>query len=117
MSGKPQRRSRQAPDPNPERQAARSARLRMFVSGMYWLAAVCLLGLALVVLADADTPVLRWVFMGGIALAGSAIIILQAQQECPHCGASYGYYPRLIKSNVCRRCGGEFPRWSPGGRT
>ncbi len=113
MSKRPRAR-RETPQPAPDDKAA--ARRRAIASGMYWLAAICLMGLALVEIADVATTALRWVFMAGIAVAGTAIIVLQAQRTCPHCGASYGYYPRLFKPNICRRCGGEFPRWSPDER-
>ena len=87
------------------------ARRKAVLSACYGLAIVCLAALAGAEALGATHPWIRGALMVGIAIAGTGIIIMQAQRRCPKCGAAYGYYPRLINSSRCRRCGAEFPSW------
>jgi hypothetical protein len=33
---------------------------------------------------------------------------------CHNCGQLYGYHFRLVKANMCHKCGAEYPKWLPG---
>ncbi|MCG8559391.1 MAG: hypothetical protein MI824_06300 [Hyphomicrobiales bacterium] len=98
-------------DDKAPRGARAAARRKAVLSACYWLAILCLAGLAGAEALGATHPWIRGALMVGIAIAGTGIIIMQAQRRCPNCGAAYGYYPRLINASRCRRCGAEFPSW------
>lgn len=105
-------RKRKSPPP-----VVHSASLNTWINRVYGVAAICLLGLALMVLSGVDVPVLRWGFIGVIALAGTGAIFLQSKRICPACGAAYGFHLRLVNANKCRWCGTDLPEWRPGRET
>jgi len=74
----------------------------------FGLAGICLAALALANLFGFSTPALSSVLMAGILISGTAAWIIQARQKCPHCGEPYGYGIRIMKANLCRKCGGDF---------
>jgi len=92
----------------------RTARYQKWVSRTYGLAAACLFLLAIAEFAGAATPLLRTVLMLGILAAGTAAWVMQAKRVCAKCGHLYGYHFRLVKANICTKCGEEFPPWRPG---
>lgn len=92
----------------------RTVRYQKWVSRTYGLAAACLFLLAIAEFAGAATPLLRTVLMLGILAAGTAAWVMQAKRVCGKCGHPYGYHFRLVKANVCAKCGEEFPPWRPG---
>lgn len=104
------RRRRQAEPASPI-----DARLRAAMSAMVWVAAASIAGLALLEVTAVEAPLLRWVFMGGIVLAGTVAYFLQAQRRCASCGEPFGYKLRLLRSSTCPHCGADFPPW-PGDR-
>lgn len=105
------RKTRESPVP---KVSASNARYQMWVSRAYGLAAFCLFALALAEFAGVATPLLRTVLMLGILAAGTAAWVMQAKRKCPRCGHLYGYHFRLVKANICTKCGAEFPPWRPG---
>lgn len=104
-------RKRNQPVPRP---VVRSPRINAWINRIYGVAAISLLGLALMVILGVDVPALRWTFVGVIALAGTGAIILQSRRICPACGAAYGYHLRFVNANKCRQCGADLPEWRPG---
>lgn len=93
---------------------AKLARFQRWVSYAYGFAALCLGALAVLELTDTASPFLRTILMIGIVAAGTAAWVLQARRQCPGCGELYGYHPRIVNANICRKCGAEFPNWRPG---
>lgn len=85
-----------------------------WVTRAYGFAAACLFGLAIAELADTSSPLLKTLLMLGILAAGTAAWVMQAKRVCVSCGHLYGYHFRLVKANVCTKCGEEFPPWLPG---
>ena len=85
-----------------------------WVSRVYGFAAACLFALAIVEFFDVATPQIQTLLMLGIVAAGTAGWVLQAKRKCPNCGQLYGYHFRLVKANMCHKCGAEFPKWRPG---
>ena len=75
-------------------------------------ALVCLVALIVTEALSLSIFWLRAVLMIGLAVAGTGVWILQARRACPKCGTPCGYQLRLLKANLCRRCGAEFPQWS-----
>lgn len=89
-------------------------RYQKWVTRIYGLAAACLFALALAELFDVATPQIQTLLMLGIVAAGTAAWVLQAKRKCSNCGQLYGYHFRLVKANMCHKCGAEFPKWRPG---
>lgn len=85
-----------------------------WVSRIYGFAAFCLAALAIVEVTGIATPFIQTLLMLGIAGAGTIAWVLQAKRACPNCGVLYGYHFRIVKANMCHKCGAEFPKWRPG---
>lgn len=94
--------------------SASNARYQMWVSRVYGFAAACLFVLALVEFFDIATPKIQTLLMLGIMAAGTIAWVLQAKRKCLNCGQLYGYHFRLVKANMCHKCGAEYPKWRPG---
>jgi hypothetical protein len=94
--------------------SASDMRYQKWVSRAYAFAAACLFALALAEFLDFATPKIQTLLMLGIMLAGTAAWILQAKRKCHNCGQLYGYHFRLVKANMCHKCGAEYPKWRPG---
>lgn len=90
------------------------ARAQRWISRSYAFAAACLFALALVEFFDAATPQIQTLLMLGIMIAGTAAWVMQAKRKCHNCGQLYGYHFRLVKANMCHKCGAEYPKWRPG---
>lgn len=93
---------------------AANVRYEKWVSRAYGFAAACLFALALVEFFDVTTPQIQTLLMLGIIAAGTAAWVLQAKRICHNCGQLYGYHFRLVKANMCHKCGAEYPKWRPG---
>lgn len=106
-------RKRKQPDSGPPATPPANP-LNDWVNSAYGVVAICLLGLAVTVILGIDIPVLRWIFIGVIAAAGTVAVVMQAGHACPGCGMVYGYHLRIVNANKCRRCGAELPDWLPG---
>ena len=89
-------------------------RLHRWVMRANGLAGMCLLVLVAIELFGFSTPQLRALLMVGIAAGGTVAWVQQARRKCPGCGHLYGYHFRLMKANICRKCGAEYPKWHPG---
>lgn len=85
-----------------------------WVTRSYGFAAACLFGLAIAEFFDTQSPLLKTLLMLGILAAGTAAWVMQAKRVCAKCGHLYGYHFRLVKANICTKCGEEFPPWRPG---
>lgn len=94
---------------NAELTPEQRARRRIVRMVMYWLAGISIGGLILSELAGLGGPTSRLVLIGGLVAAGTVAMILQGERRCPGCGVPYGYAPRLVQPNLCRRCGATFP--------
>ncbi len=92
----------------------RDAWHQRWISRAYAFAAACLFALALVEFFDYATPQIQTLLMLGIMLAGTAAWVMQAKRKCHNCGQLYGYHFRLVKANMCHKCGAEYPKWRPG---
>ena len=77
-------------------------------SAAFGLAGICLAAIALSNLFGFATPALNGVLMVGIVISGTAAWIIQARQKCPHCGELFGYGIRIMNTDRCRKCGGNF---------
>ena len=93
---------------------ASEIRYQKWVTRVYGFAAACLFALALAEFFDIATPQIQTLLMLGIVAAGTASWVLQAKRKCHNCGQLYGYHFRLVKANVCHKCGAEYPKWRPG---
>lgn len=69
------------------------------------LAGVCLFALALSHVFGLATPLTNLVLGLGVVAAGTVVWAIQARQKCPRCGTPYGYRVRLLKANLCPKCG------------
>ncbi|MCH8239478.1 MAG: hypothetical protein IIB62_05395 [Proteobacteria bacterium] len=89
-------------------------RLHRWVMRANGLAGMCLLVLVAIELFGFSTPQLRALLMVGIAAAGTVAWVQQARRKCPNCGQLYGYHLRILKGNICRKCGTELAKWDAG---
>ncbi|GBE44309.1 MAG TPA: hypothetical protein ENH05_04030 [Rhizobiales bacterium] len=94
--------------------SASDARHQRWVTRAYVFAGACLFALAMAEFFDFATPRIQTILMLGIVAAGTAAWILQAKRKCPNCRQPYGYHFRLVKANMCHKCGADFPKWLPG---
>lgn len=91
-----------------------NVRYEKWVTRAYGFAAACLFALALAEFFGFATPQIQTLLMLGIMVAGTAAWVLQAKRICHNCGQLYGYHFRLVKANMCHKCGAEYPKWRPG---
>jgi len=89
-------------------------RFQRWTTRAYAFAGACLFALALAEFFDFATPKVQTLLMLGIMAAGTAAWVMQAKRICASCGQVYGYHFRLVKANMCHKCGAEFPKWRPG---
>ncbi len=88
--------------------------LQRWVMRANGLAGACLCILVVIELFGFATPPLRALLIVGIVAGGTVAWVQQAKRKCPGCGHLYGYHFRLMKANICRKCGAEYPKWHPG---
>ena len=105
---------RKTAKPGAHAPSPKSARFQRWVSWAYSFAAACLFALALAEFTNYATPQIRLLLMLGIMIAGTVAWVMEAKRKCPNCGQLYGYHFRLVRSNICRKCGAEYPKWRPG---
>ena len=91
-----------------------NAGLHKWVMRANGLAGACLFGLVAAELSGFATPLLRALLMGGLCAAGTVAWVQQARRKCPNCGQLYGYLLRIVRANICRKCGAELPKWGSG---
>jgi hypothetical protein len=106
---KPRKKKKQALEVSPS-----DARYQRWITRAYAFAAFCIFALALAEFFGFATPQVQTLLMLGIMIAGTAAWVMQAKRKCHNCGQLYGYHFRLVKANICHKCGAEYPKWRPG---